>query len=287
MKKKNNCFDCLQKCTGIRCKKCANRVTARLNSLCHNIDVSTLIVDCEKFIAHDVFGCRAPAKMKFSFKCIKCKNPYQAAITFERNKKHPWNCKACSISLEWSDTNYRKIHIEELMKANSTPEAKLRRSILSKSNWSNVDIRQKMLTNRDRKLAAIKGKATRYANLLSGKSTYKVSHGKRVLIGDVYMRSTYETRFATLLNSLGIKWNYEPKHFSVLNEKTYLPDFYVPDVNAYFEIKGWWRDDAKEKFDAFVNEYPLLKYALVNKGVLESLERKEVSLEDCIVKERR
>jgi transcription elongation factor Elf1 len=284
---KNNCLDCSQSCTGLRCKKCANRITARTNSLRYNVDVSNLIVDCVNFTAIDTSGNRIPVKMKFSFKCVKCKHDYQASLIFERDKKYPWNCKSCAISCEWSDPEYRKVHVDELTKANSTPEARLRRSLLSKSNWKNDNIRQQMLTNRDRKLAAAKGKATRYANLLSGKSTYRVSHGKRVLVNGTYMRSTYEARFAVLLDSMGIEWKYEPKHFSVLKEKTYLPDFYIPNVDAYFEIKGWWRDDAKEKFDAFVNDYPHVKYAIVNKDVLESLERKEISLETCIIKERR
>lgn len=224
-----------------------------------------------------------PIKLKFSIACSRCGNSYLTSLLFERGKKHPWHCKACAISLEWTSSSYREKHVEELKKANSTPEAKARHSAQSKLNWANPTVRKAMM-NRDYVAAATKGKATRIANLLSGKTTYKVSHGKRVLVGEFWMRSSYEARFARFLDSIGVEWSYEPKHFSVLNDtKTYLPDFYVPTIDAFIEIKGWWRDDAKEKFDDFVASNPTLRYVLVDRGVLESLEKGEVSLETCIV----
>jgi predicted nuclease of restriction endonuclease-like RecB superfamily len=61
-----------------------------------------------------------------------------------------------------------------------------------------------------------------------------------------------------------------------------LPDFYVVDLDVYVEVKGWWRDDAREKFNAFVSEYPALKCALVMKEQLEAIERRELELEACI-----
>jgi predicted nuclease of restriction endonuclease-like RecB superfamily len=139
---------------------------------------------------------------------------------------------------------------------------------------------------RDRAVAVAKGKKTLRDNLLSGKTTFKVTHGKRVLVGDTWMRSTYEARFANMLSLLNLAWEYEPKYFPVHDGKTYLPDFYVPSLDLYVEIKGWWRDDAKEKFDAFITLYPTLRCALVNGRDLKSLEQKETTLEACIITQR-
>lgn len=65
-----------------------------------------------------------------------------------------------------------------------------------------------------------------------------------------------------------------------------MPDFYVPSLDLYVEVKGWWRDDAKEKFDAFIALYPTLRCALVGKHDLESLEGKETTLEACVITQR-
>lgn len=281
------CVDCDVECSGTRCKRCANAFKNKAKSLRHNIDLTTLTIDRDSFTASDASGCRIPVKMKFSVPCLACGNAYVASLIFERSKKHPWHCKACAISLEWTSSSYREKHVEELKKANSLPSARERRSIQSKLNWRDPVIREAMMRNRDRNSAAAKGKATRIANLLSGKSSYRVTHGKRVLVGTIWMRSTYEARFANFLDTLDVEWSYEPKHFSVLNgAKTYLPDFYVPNIDAFIEIKGWWRDDAREKFDDFVRSYPLVRYALIDKHILESLERGEVSLEACVVPSR-
>ncbi len=284
-KSKTKCVDCSRECTGIRCKSCSNKHKA----ICYPrnlIELKSLMIDKLTFTAHDAAGVVLPVKMKFQYNCDKCNRSYNAALEFERRKKYPWHCKACAISLEWSNVEYRTVHVTELKKSNSTPEAKSRLSELSKSNWCNDDIRRRMLV-RDKVASSIKGKLTRLHNLLSGKTSHITSHGKRVLVGSTWMRSTYEARFATLLTSNSIEWMYEPKWFEVGDGKAYLPDFYVPYADVYVEVKGWWRDDAKEKFNEFVRMYPNVKYALVTRVELEALEKLEKTLEDYIIEARR
>lgn len=279
------CIDCQRECTGTRCKKCSNRYKAC--SYPRNlIDLKTLIIDKLKFTARDSAGVILPVKMKFIYDCDKCNQPYDAALEYERGKKYPWHCKACAISFEWAKPTYRTIHIEELKKVNSTPSARLRLSTLSKLNWRDDDIRRRMLT-RDWLTASAKGKLTRVHNLLSGKTRYHVTHGKRVLVGITWMRSTYEARLATFLTSQNVEWTYEPKWFDVGNGRAYLPDFYVPSLDAYIEVKGWWRDDARQKFDAFMALYTDIRCALVTRTELEALEKQEMTLEDCVNKTRR
>jgi len=38
-------------------------------------------------------------------------------------------------------------------------------------------------------------------------------------------------------------------------EGTYTPNFYLINGNKYIEIKGWWRDDAKIKYESFIKQY--------------------------------
>lgn len=44
--------------------------------------------------------------------------------------------------------------------------------------------------------------------------------------------------------------------FQISNKKIYIVDAYLPKLNKYIEIKGYFRKDAKEKWDWFHKEYP-------------------------------
>ena len=50
-------------------------------------------------------------------------------------------------------------------------------------------------------------------------------------------RSTQEVRYAMLFNRLGLDWQYEPIPYQT-PLGTYLPDFWLPDLDIHVEIKG-------------------------------------------------
>jgi hypothetical protein len=50
-------------------------------------------------------------------------------------------------------------------------------------------------------------------------------------------RSRTEARWAVVFDVLGWQHHYEPNGFE-LPSGGYFPDFYLPDVDAYFEVKG-------------------------------------------------
>lgn len=50
-------------------------------------------------------------------------------------------------------------------------------------------------------------------------------------------RSRLEARWAVFFDALGVKWEYEPEGFDLPGGERYLPDFYLPDVGIYVEIK--------------------------------------------------
>lgn len=85
----------------------------------------------------------------------------------------------------------------------------------------------------------------------------------------VNMRSTWEVKFATWLDSKGIDWKYEPTFFALPNGKRYCPDFYVPAHNAYYEIKGWMKREAAEKIRLFRELYSHESLILVNRDVFK------------------
>jgi hypothetical protein len=49
-------------------------------------------------------------------------------------------------------------------------------------------------------------------------------------------RSRLEARWAVFFDEIGLKWEYEKEGFDV-DGKWYLPDFYLPFIDAYVEIK--------------------------------------------------
>jgi hypothetical protein len=51
------------------------------------------------------------------------------------------------------------------------------------------------------------------------------------------MRSRLEARWATFFDKLGIKWEYEKEGFQ-FDGHFYLPDFYLPELGIWCEIKG-------------------------------------------------
>lgn len=88
----------------------------------------------------------------------------------------------------------------------------------------------------------------------------------------VWTRSSWEKKYLELLDSQQIKYLVEPKAFDIIyfyngkeKEGTYRPDVYLIDTNKYIEIKGWWRDDAKDKYEAMILQYPEINIILLQK----------------------
>lgn len=50
-------------------------------------------------------------------------------------------------------------------------------------------------------------------------------------------RSRFEARWAVFFNAIGLEYEYEIEGFE-MGEIKYLPDFYIPSLNRWFEIKG-------------------------------------------------
>ena len=94
----------------------------------------------------------------------------------------------------------------------------------------------------------------------------------------IWMRSFWEIQVANYLDENDYKWIYESNPFPVEyfynNENkvgTYCPDFYLVDNEEYWEIKGYWREDAREKFIAFKEQYPLIEIKVLEKAELTKM----------------
>ena len=67
------------------------------------------------------------------------------------------------------------------------------------------------------------------------------SNGQIKAIETVYkgyrFRSRLEARWAVFFDALGVKWEYEKEGFDLGEAGWYLPDFWLPGLNLWFEIK--------------------------------------------------
>ena len=66
-------------------------------------------------------------------------------------------------------------------------------------------------------------------------------------------RSRLEARWAVFFDAMGVNWLYEPEGFELPNGMYYLPDFYLPDLGIWVEVKGSKTKEDEEKIFNFDN----------------------------------
>lgn len=71
------------------------------------------------------------------------------------------------------------------------------------------------------------------------KYTYKSIETK---YNGIIFRSRSEARWAVFFNTLGIRWEHEKEGYQ-LGDICYLPDFWLPELDCWFEVKGADPDD--------------------------------------------
>lgn len=84
---------------------------------------------------------------------------------------------------------------------------------------------------------------------------------KNFVYKNIYYRSYWEIEVVKYFETNNIEWQYEPKVFKMDN-RTYTPDFYLPELNKWIEVKGYFRNINKEKFSKFKELYPNINIEL-------------------------
>ena len=87
------------------------------------------------------------------------------------------------------------------------------------------------------------------------------------------VRSGSEHNIARILQLCGIDYDYELYTFKLTNNKTYRPDFYLPNEDIFYEMKGEWRGDSFEKLNLFHQMYPSIKLILIDMKTYLNIER--------------
>lgn len=86
-------------------------------------------------------------------------------------------------------------------------------------------------------------------------------HGTRYwydspLQGKISLRSSWELAYVKYLDSIKELWYYEIETFKLTGEMTYTPDFFLPRLEKFIEIKGIHRSNSEIKISKFKEEYP-------------------------------
>jgi hypothetical protein len=158
-----------------------------------------------------------------------------------------------------------------------TPEAKEKIRIAAIKRWKNPDFRAKHVGENSHMHLK-----TGSLNPMYGKpATHSVGNWFVLPNGqEIWLRSSYEERVVTALLKINVIWEYEPITFPLDDiARTYCPDFYFPEYNMWWEVKGYMREDAREKINCFSVQYPDKTLKLVYKEDIieleESIENRE------------
>ena len=235
-------------------------------------------------------------KRRFEYKCSQCVSISISSRGNQMKRKFPWTCDSCCRKSEWSSftREERQQRQKKTIDHNRQKHIRERNSKMMKRQWQDPDsyfntthippmlksaarekmsqiVKNKLMNNKDFRIEFLE----RMKNSARG-TLIKFQDPKGKLIT---LRSTYELRVATHLNEKGLDWQYEPKTFYIESiDKTYTPDFYISQLDAWIEVKGFWQNQSEPKWNEFCKTH---NTALLFKCDIENLEN-GANLEDKI-----
>ena len=89
---------------------------------------------------------------------------------------------------------------------------------------------------------------------------------------DIRMDSSWEVKTAQYFDSNNVDWKYSERGFTLSDGRVYYPDFFIYEDSQFVklvEVKGYFREANKLKFDMFLREYPEIKTELWQKTELK------------------
>lgn len=98
----------------------------------------------------------------------------------------------------------------------------------------------------------------------------RTAKGRRNDLGSPFFRSSWEANYARFLTYCKLEWEYEPTTFWFHKIKRgvrcFTPDFLVPSLNEYHEVKGWMDAKSRTKLKRMAKYYPKVKLIVIDKA---------------------
>jgi hypothetical protein len=88
----------------------------------------------------------------------------------------------------------------------------------------------------------------------------------------IRMDSSWEVKTAEYFDQNNIDWKYDVQGFKLSNGRYYYPDFFIYEnskCTKLVEVKGYFREANRLKFEMFLREYPEVKIELWQKQELK------------------
>ena len=244
-----------------------------------------LLIDLES----NVFlykGRKLSKKRRFEYVC-KCGVVGVTTQNLLTGKQNPLSCRSCSSVESWKKSEYRNPRAAHLRALASSEANRERGKNHFTKLWNDEQWRKKILEKlhseetRKKQSETIRSRLTddeEFRNDLLARSKkwgwgehcdYESKDGKII-----HLRSRGEKRFASLLDKEGIKWEYEKKgfHLKETNE-FYYPDFYIPDLDLWVEIKYLLRERDLRKFRLLESESKNINLLALGHKHINLLER--------------
>lgn len=89
----------------------------------------------------------------------------------------------------------------------------------------------------------------------------------------IRMDSQWEVKVAQYLDSLNLDWQYSSVRYKLSDGRFYHPDFFLYEnqvIVKVIEVKGYFREQNRLKYEKFLSEYPNVPIELWDKEVLKS-----------------
>ena len=242
---------------GGRCKKCRLIFWKSLRK-------SYFCPECSKEITY--------MRARYKHTCKECTKNKRDSIRITIN----YCCKDCGGLIGYNSANYGKGFCHNCShKLHNNKKTLGMRWIMSKAGKKNIPRGKEHQWYKDgrckRKVKCVDcGKSILFSSKRCRNCSLIHDKPHRLKYNKIKFRSSWEANFAKWCNLSGYKYEYEQKFFSVENRK-YLPDFYLPEFDCYIEIKGYWYPKALSKFNKFLSIYKNTNILLLDKNKLIEL----------------
>lgn len=145
---------------------------------------------------------------------------------------------------------------------------------LMTENWKNVEFKAK---HKAAMQQAVLDHPEAYSSSNRGRSKHSVYNG-------VEMQSSWEEEFAKWLDANDIRWNRSTESFPYVwnGNRRYFPDFHLPDLGLYVEVKGYQTDRDTAKWDHFPHSLVIIQNTQIQK-ILKGL-FDQARLQDLVYK---
>ena len=90
---------------------------------------------------------------------------------------------------------------------------------------------------------------------------------------NIKFKSKLEERVASLLEGLGVSYEYEHAQVPYIIQHHYVPDFVLPN-HVYLETKGYWAPSDRRKILAVVRDNPELDLRMVFQAPYNTISKK-------------